>query len=90
MFELAQDEDIKRALVIAFRDSAKSTILNTAYALWAVMGQIQKKYIVIASQTQSQARQHLKNIRTEIETNDQLRNDLGLLKKRKMNGGLRF
>ena len=33
MIEIAQNENIKRAAVMAFRDSAKSTILNTAYNL---------------------------------------------------------
>lgn len=77
MFNIAQDDSIKRAGVIAFRDSAKSTILNTAYTLWAIMGIQQKKHIVIVSQTQQRARDHLKNIRREIERNELLRKYLG-------------
>lgn len=77
MFNLAQDDAIKRAGVIAFRDSAKSTILNTAYALWAIIGIQQKKHVVIVSQTQQRARDHLKNIRREIERNELLRKYLG-------------
>ncbi|MBI2048221.1 MAG: hypothetical protein HYT27_03710 [Parcubacteria group bacterium] len=77
MFQIAENDSLKRAGIIAFRGSAKSTILNTAYALWAVMGRQQKKHIVIASQTQQRARDHLKNIRKEIEKNQLLRQNLG-------------
>lgn len=77
MIEIAQDEKIKRAGVMAFRNSAKSTILNTAYALWAVMGIQQKKHVVIASQTQQRAKDHLMNIRKEIESNQLLSENLG-------------
>jgi len=77
MIKIAQDENIKRAGVMAFRDSAKSTILNTAYALWAIMGIPQKKHVVIASQTQQRAKDHLMNIRKEIEGNQLLSENLG-------------
>jgi len=77
MFKLAQDESIKRVGVVAFRDSAKSTIMNTAYSLWAIMGVLKKKHIVIASQTQPRVYDHLRNIRREIEKNRLLRQYLG-------------
>lgn len=77
MFGIAQDDNLKRAGIVAFRGSAKSTLLNTAYALWAVMGIHKKKHIVIASQTQQRAKDHLKNVRKEIEKNQLLRQNLG-------------
>ena len=77
MIRIAQDESIKRAAVMAFRGSAKSTILNTAFALWCVMGSPQKKHIVIASQTQQRSKDHLMNIRKEIENNNLLSENLG-------------
>lgn len=77
MFEIAQDDSIKRAVVVSFRNSAKSTILNTAFALWSIMGIHKKKFIVIASQTQQRAKEHLRNIRIEIEKNSLLRQYLG-------------
>jgi len=77
MIKIAQDETIKRATVMAFRGSAKSTILNTAFALWCVMGVPQKKHIVIASQTQQRSKDHLMNIRKEIENNKLLNENLG-------------
>jgi len=77
MFRIAQDEGIKRAGVMTFRNSAKSTILNTAYSLWAIMGAPQKKHIVIASQTQQRSKDHLMDIRKEIETNRLAEENLG-------------
>lgn len=77
MFKIAQDEGIKRAGIMTFRNSAKSTILNTAYSLWAIMGTPQKKHIVIASQTQQRSKDHLMNVRKEIESNQLLSENLG-------------
>lgn len=77
MFEIAQDDSIKRVVVISFRNSAKSTILNTTLALWSIMGIHKKKFVVIVSQTQQRAREHLRNIRQEIEKNSLLREYLG-------------
>ncbi len=77
MFEIAQNEEIKRAGVMTFRNSGKSTLLNTAFALWAIMGSHQNKHVVIASQTQQRAKDHLMNIRKEIEENKLLRENLG-------------
>lgn len=76
-FRLAQDDSIKRAVVVAFRSSAKSSILNTAYTLWAIMGRQGKKHVVIASQTEKQAKDHLNDIRKEIEDNRLLSQYLG-------------
>jgi len=77
MFRIAQDEGIKRVGVMTFRNSAKSTILNTAYSLWAIMGAPQKKHVVIASQTQQRSKDHLMNVRKEIETNQLVSENLG-------------
>ena len=76
-FRIGQDESIKCACVMAFRFSGKSTILNTAYVIWSIMGIHKKKCIVIASQTQRQAQAHLRNIRREIEANWLLRKIFG-------------
>lgn len=81
MIKIAEDERIKRAVIMAFRGSAKSTILNTALSLWCIMGSPQRKHIVIASQTQQRARDHLMNIRKEIESNQLLSENLGPFKE---------
>jgi predicted phage terminase large subunit-like protein len=77
MFKIAQKEEIKRAGVMTFRNSGKSTILNTAYALWAIMGVHQNKHVVIASQTQQRAKDHSINIKNEVEKNQLLKENLG-------------
>lgn len=77
MFAITEDTGIKNAVIIAFRNSAKSTLMTYSYPIWAILGQQQKKFILIASQTRTQARQHLMNIKRELEDNDLLRGDLG-------------
>lgn len=63
--------------VVAFRGSGKSTIVSLVFLLWSVMGREQKKYILLVCKTQEQARQMLRNVRTQLETNKLLRGDLG-------------
>lgn len=75
LMELASDPTIEHLIVVAFRESGKSTIMTTAFPLWAITGQLQKKYVVIVSQTQTQAQQHLANIARELETNELMRKD---------------
>ena len=81
MFRIAEDDSIKLAVIAAFRGSAKSTIITTAYVLWAILGKQQKKYIPILSQTEQKSRQHLMNIKRELENNELLRKDLGPFKE---------
>lgn len=77
LIHLSEREDIKNLVVVAFRGSAKSTIFTMSYPIWAVLGKQQKKFIVILSQTQAQAKQHMMNLRRELENNILLKNDLG-------------
>jgi len=77
IFRLLEDESSQMLVFCAFRGSGKSTIVTMAYVLWAILGKQQKKYAVIAGQTQRQARQHLQNIKRELESNPLLRGDLG-------------
>lgn len=80
MIAIAQDESYKSIIIMAFRGSGKSTIITLAYALWAILGRQQKKFIVILSNTQAQARNHFANIKQELESNHLLSNDLGPFK----------
>lgn len=77
MFEITESPDIRFFTLTSFRDSAKSTINTLSLPIWAVVGKLQKKFVVIVSQTQSQAKYHLLNIRRELEGNDLLKNDIG-------------
>jgi len=77
IFGLTERDDINNLFVIAFRGSGKSTILTTSYPLWAILGRQQKKFVLILTQTRSQAKQHMMNMRRELEGNTLLKNDLG-------------
>lgn len=75
IFQLIQDEDIPIVAITAFRSSGKSTLCSLVLPIWAVIGRLQKKHIVIVCQTQQRAKETLANIRQEFETNELLRND---------------
>lgn len=77
MFELTENAQIPLAVIVAFRSSGKSTIITTSYPLWAILGEQKKKFVLIISRVQSQAQQHLRNIRHEVENNKILGSDLG-------------
>jgi predicted phage terminase large subunit-like protein len=77
MFAITQDEKVKTAVIVSFRNSAKSTIMTLSYPLWAILGIQKKKFVVIISQTQNQAQLHFKNIKRELEANTLLKKELG-------------
>lgn len=77
MFELTEGAEHRLVVVMAFRGSGKSTILNLSYTLWAILGVLQKKFVLIVSKNQSQAKNHLQNIRFELTQNELLKQDLG-------------
>ena len=75
MMAEASDPNLEHLIIVAFRESGKSTIMTTALPLWSAIGELHKKYIVIVSQTQHQAQQHLANIVHELESNDLIQKD---------------
>ena len=77
IFEITEKDDKLLSVIVAFRGSAKSTIVSLSYPIWAMLGRQQKKFILIIGQTQSQSRQILKNIKSELESNDLLMRDFG-------------
>lgn len=81
IFQLSEDQKVKNMVIIAFRGSGKSTIINLSYPLWAILGKQKKKFVLLVGQTQHQARQHLKNIKREMESNELLQKDLGPFKE---------
>lgn len=81
IFRLTEDTTINHAVIVAFRGSGKSTIVTMSYPIWAILGVQQKKFVLILSQTQSQARMHLANIKREFESNELLRADYGPLEE---------
>jgi predicted phage terminase large subunit-like protein len=77
MFGLTEDEVLSLVNITAFRGSAKSTIMTLSLPIWAAIGRLQKKFIFLVSQTQTQARLYLANIRRELESNELLKSDIG-------------
>lgn len=77
MFQMTENEDIGNFFIVAFRGSGKSSILTTSYPIWAILGKQQKKFVLILCQTQCQAKQHMMNLKRELEGNPLLKNDLG-------------
>ena len=76
IFGILQDTEHRFVVIEAFRGSAKTTIVNKAYSLWAVTGEQQKKNVLIIAQTQEQARYYLTNIK-RLMSQDPLRSDMG-------------
>lgn len=87
MFSLSENEAIKNLFIVAFRGSAKSTVFTTSYPVWAILGNQQKKFVLILCQTQAQAKQHMMNLRRELEGNTLLKNDLGPFQEEKNEWG---
>lgn len=77
MFEITEDQNNLLEVLAAFRTSGKSTIATTSSPIWTIIGKLSKKFVLIVSQTQPQARLHLANIKRELEGNDLLKADIG-------------
>jgi len=81
MFQITEEQNNNTVVVMAFRGSAKSSIFTMSYPIWAILCKPQKKFVVVLGQTQRQARQHLANIKRELESNRLLKADLGPFKE---------
>lgn len=77
IFRLTEDASIPLVCIVAFRGSGKSTLITLSYALWATLGVQQKKFVLIVCGTQGQAKNHMSNLKKEVESNKLLTKDLG-------------
>jgi len=77
MFLITENQELKLSILVAFRGSGKSTLFTLSYPIWSIIGNQQKKFILIVSQTQAQARLHMANIKRELEVNELLKADIG-------------
>lgn len=77
MFASTENIDQKLTVLVAFRGSGKSTLMSLSYPIWSIIGVQKKKFVLLVSQTQSQARLLLTNIKKELETNELLKADIG-------------
>jgi len=76
-----QDSTVQFQELIAFRGSAKSTIASLAFPLWsAVTGR--KNFILLCSDSFSQAKLLIANLIYELEENDLLIKDFGDFKSK--------
>lgn len=77
IISLIESDSMEDLFIVAFRGSGKSTIVTTAYPIWSILGKQQKKFCTIFCQTKLQAKQHMANIKSELESNNLLKRDLG-------------
>lgn len=79
MMKLAMNEKIKLLCILAFRGSAKTTILSQALPIWSILCN-NKKFVLIISKSTGTAKLFLENIKIDLETNELLKNDFWLNK----------
>lgn len=77
LIHITEDDSIRNAVIVAFRGSGKSTLMTMSYPIWSIIGKPKKKFVLILSQTQAQARLHLANLKRELESNLLLKRELG-------------
>lgn len=77
MLHLLKTPRYEFIVVMAFRESGKSTVMNMANVLWSILGKPQRRFAVVVSQTQDQAKNHFTNIKDELKLNELLREDFG-------------
>jgi len=77
IFDITENEEYTIAVICAFRSSGKSTQMSLSYPLWSIMGNQQKKHILIISKTQDMAKRILGNLKDELTNNELLKSDMG-------------
>ena len=77
IFRITEDQSNTLACIVAFRGSGKSTLVTFSYSLWSILGVQEKKFVLIICQTQAQAKQHMSNLKSELDNNTLLKGDLG-------------
>jgi len=86
MIKLAEYPSIETLVITAARGLGKSTIMTQFFPLYAICGPLQKKYVLIYSQTMEQAKQNLRNIKDLIENNPILSDIFGRTVEEKIEG----
>ena len=76
-FRIAENDKIPLSIILAFRGSGKSTIFTLCYVLWSIIGKQKKRFVLILTKNQTQARQYIKTIIHELEDNGILKADVG-------------
>ncbi len=76
IYKELESKDNRITEIIAFRGSAKTFLSMLLYPIWAMITG-RKHFIVLISDTFSQVKEHIYNIKTELESNKQLIVDFG-------------
>lgn len=71
-----QDNDVRFLEIIAFRGSAKSTIAALSFPLWCAIFK-KRNFIILASDTFTQAKLIIANLIYELEGNEKIREHFG-------------
>lgn len=77
MFRLSEMSGNDLLVITAFRGSGKSSIMSLSLPIWAIVGKLNKRFVILSSQTQPQVKQIYENIKEELETNELLIHDFG-------------
>ncbi|HPZ07731.1 MAG TPA: phage terminase large subunit [Candidatus Eremiobacteraeota bacterium] len=76
IIDLAQNKNERSVVIVAPRGFAKSTLVSFAFPLWQICEQL-SKFIVIVSDTSSQAQGFLRDIVSELEENEAIQEYYG-------------
>uniref|UniRef100_A0A6M3M7P0 Putative terminase n=1 Tax=viral metagenome TaxID=1070528 RepID=A0A6M3M7P0_9ZZZZ len=76
IYNLLENFDKKFVEILAFRGSAKSSIANLVLPIWATISN-KAHFPLLLSDTFNQAKQHIYNLKTELDGNEMLKNDWG-------------
>src|SRR3954447_22880631 len=80
-----QDHDQKRLEIIGFRGCAKSTMASLALVIWAALEHPDRyPFIIMLTDTSSQASVNMANVQYELRENDLILRDYGHLRYRKI------
>ena len=79
IYKDVQDTKVNFTEIIAFRESAKSTIASLALPLWSAVYN-KKKFIILCSDTGMQAKTIIANLIRELEWNERIQDDFGNFK----------
>jgi len=72
------DETVEYLLAIGFRGSAKSVFCSLAFPMWCAL-ENQYQFIILLSDTTTQMKMNISNIRKELEENELLIRDYGVM-----------
>lgn len=82
--EVLQDKELEQVGIIGFRGSAKSTYASLAFILWSAL-EGHQNFIILIGDTAQQMKLNLSNIKYELENNEVLIADYGVMHEKSKN-----